>query len=267
MNHCSVIQSHLLSKHVEKTGSQVHNDKFLRGNLGRKLKTNRGKSTSNTPEKSEIAKMFEKIRLKNEKNRLLSGQKCNQNSSNLKGGQEIDPSENTIDASLVNLSSKLGQSPSLKPKNLSKFNAIRSVFENSDRPVNIENNIGLKEVEKRTLKIPKTSISPDLDSVEKNGDLGGLNLENGRIKSATSLANLGRHNSVKIASNSSVVCAPNPKNISPKRDKNNSLKSSVNEKKMKSKRRNELGQVGTIRKFLESKSEKIEGESKPKSQS
>ena len=142
MNHCSDIQSHLLSKHVEKTGLQIHNDKFLRGNLGRKLKTNGAKSTSNTPEKSEIAKMFEKIRLKNEKNRLLSGQKCNQNSSNLKGGQEIDPSENTIDASLVNLSSKLGQSPSLKPKNLSKFNAIRSVFENSDRPVNIENNIG-----------------------------------------------------------------------------------------------------------------------------
>ena len=132
LNHCSVIQSHLLSKHDDKIGSQVHNDKFLRGNLGRKLKTNRAKSTTNTPEKSEIAKMFEKIRLKNETNRLLSGQKCNQNSSNLKGGQEIDPSENEIDASLVKLSSKLGQSPSLKPKNLSRFNAIRSVFENSD---------------------------------------------------------------------------------------------------------------------------------------
>ena len=147
-----------------------------------------------------------------------------------------------------------------------------SVFKNSDRPVKLKDNMGFKDFEKRTLRISKKSTSPDLDSVGKNRDLLGLNLENGLIKSATSLANSGRQNSVKIASNSSVVCVPNPMNSSPKRDKNISLKSSANEKKMRSKRRNESGQVGTIRKLLKSKntllkSEKIEGESKPVSQS
>ena len=63
-------QSHLLGVPFKRETiyeSPSQKLRCLRGNLGRKMKTKRAKSIHNTPEKSEIAKMFEKIRNKNEK--------------------------------------------------------------------------------------------------------------------------------------------------------------------------------------------------------
>jgi len=88
----------------------------FKGNLSKKLKNINPKLTHNTLEKSEIARIFEKMKQKRDK--IAPSEKKNEGTN-----------ENEILGIKCNRSMKFENSPKLKPKNRSKFEEIRSFSE------------------------------------------------------------------------------------------------------------------------------------------
>ena len=288
----STTQSHLLSvldKRETKYESPSQKLRCLRGNLGKKMKTKRTKSIHSTPEKSEIAKMFEKIRNKNEKKMDLEPIEVSTGTSYLTQAHNSESNFGPPDLlsdgpklALKNQLNHLGQleeNPGPKLSNKSKFDAIRSIF---------ENNSSVDYVMNEAQKIPKSKSLLSLDNYMS--DLSAKNTdilaELSTKKSAKKWSIIGhnptkiaskkypisqpnsRLNAVSIASNSSIVCQPNPKKNGPNRDKK--LSSTPGEKRKRSslKSQAESNQIGSIRKFLEVKKNTVknisnDGESNP----
>ena len=249
------------------------------------MKNKRLKSNQETPEKSEIFKMFEKIKSKNAEN-----------------GPEIvhapgipNPSENSVKTcsekhifgSPVRISKKVKNSPKITTRNYSKFEAIRSIFENPKKQAQPEN---VRNVSQRISSTNLKDLSsmdfsmktPDLDpNISTNLSSIGLDRKksNCRPKSdlilgkksdqlSPILTALSRQDSNLIASNSCVVRLPNLGKKSPQSDTKKRLTSKRMGRNGSKEVEDEQSQFMPIRKFLEKKNplllqQIIDGESNP----
>ena len=281
-------QSHLLVASVKRETKYVSPSqklRCLRGNLGTKMKTKRARSIQNTPEKSEIAKMFEKIRNKNEKKVNMEPTECSAGTSNmthaLNSKTNSGPTDRLIDGPKLGLKDHLSHldlskdNGGSKLSNKSKFEAIRSIFENNSLIENV-----MKEAHKSPKSKSLLSLNdcmsdlsmknPDklANSSAKKWSIIGHNPN--IIASKNSLNELpnSRLNAASIASNRSVVRQPNPKKSGPNRDIKKSSTPGEKRKRSSFKSQAESNQIGSIRKFLEEKKNTVrnirnDGESNP----
>ena len=255
------------------------------------MKTKRAKSIHNTPEKSEIAKMFEKIRNKNEKNMDLKPTEYSagtsylthaHNSKNNSGPPDLldDGPKMDLKDHLSRLD-QLKENPGLKLSKKSKFEAIRSIFEfNSsvecviecviNEPKKSPKSKGLLSLDSSVSDLSKKNPYKLADSSTKNWSTIGPNPTSIASKKCHIGLSNSRLNAGSIASNSSVVCLHNPKKNGPNRDKKKS--STPGEKRNRSSLKSgaESNQIGSIRKFLDVKKNTVknisnDGESNPRS--
>ena len=129
----SRLQCHLLNSQDKIVSADVPKeplDKILKRKLSQNMKTKRPKSTTNTPEKSEIMQMFEKLQKKKAENMLKGSQISLKTPMKNTGGVANIPPKNIIDTSTVTI---VDQSPKLKPKNMSRFDVLKSIFEPQKR--------------------------------------------------------------------------------------------------------------------------------------
>ena len=141
----SRLQCHLLNSQDKIVSADVPKeplDKILKRKLSQNMKTKRPKSTTNTPEKSEIMQMFEKLQKKKAENMLKGSQISLKTPMKNTGGVANIPPKNIIDTSTVTI---VDQSPKLKPKNMSRFDVLKSIFEPQKLP-NLDEKIDPKNV-------------------------------------------------------------------------------------------------------------------------
>ena len=264
----SRLQCHLLNsndKLVSAEGYKEPLDKILKGKLSQKMKTKRPKSTTNTPEKSEIMKMFEKLQKKKAENRSIGSHNSVKTSSKNAGGLANSPPKSIIDTSTVTI---VDQSPRLKPRNMSRFDALKSIFERQKSP-NLDEKI-YQTIVPFVRNIQKNSSSESTS--KKNGEISSRieafsGLKSEYVSSGSSDLNRSRENADRIASYDRVVRLPNLGKVRPQSDKKSSSTSRKKRSYMSFKKQEEQNQMGSIEKFLIKKdtlpkNRKNEGESK-----
>ena len=263
-------QRHLYSgKKIQRKTNNKEMTTF-KGNLSRNLKP---KLTQNTPEKSEIARIFDKMRQK--KDQINPTEHHNTSNKGI--------NENEIFGMECNRSMKFENSPKLKPKNRTKFEEIRSFFEGQivegDAQKGACTKSGKIEVKKLNIIDDKkySNIVSNIQEVD-DGDITIKSTENidnsATILSKKSSINPSLKSSIErpfppgdVMRVNNVVRLPNPrKGMSPKSDKKGSLPTSKRKKGRVLKKKEELGSQPTLSEFLErktkAKTKNQEGKSK-----
>ena len=190
-------------------------------------------------------------------------------------GESNPIKHNLLDDHNLSLNAHLSRSPTIKSKNISKFNLLRSIFEPKVPSDHFESS-----VQTRTDCDMTTYENPPLESAKKIGDLSpkkrstnGMIFADLTAKKDLIIPPNSRHiavnNAVKLATTRSVVCRPNPEKSCPKKDIKLSSTPRENRRKVSRKCQAEQSQVGSIVKFLEVKNTTVrkvekDGESNPK---
>ena len=206
----------------------VNADDILKGKLSKKLKQVKPKLKSETPEKNEILRMFEKIKRNSEHSKPQKTEtvgactvKDLNKMPNSRCEELADNSQFLKDHCKTGITFE--NSPKMKPKNRSKFQEIRSFFEANNghsttflAHADSKVNLSINKSTQKNLSTNSTSgkicgdnqyiINPK--STDRNGLFPSTITPNGRSL-----------DSQKVKISSSIVCSPNPRNsISPKSD-------------------------------------------------
>ena len=278
------VQRHLYTDFKSHGRKQHRESPILRGNLSKKLKQHKTTLNPETPDKaskSEIFRMFEKIRYKREEKMSqelqdigLTGDLINENlkikkmpaDSALKASKSPTKLNDIIGGKLVT------NSPKLKPKNRSKFEELRSIFESRESS---------NPHEKNGKGIPKKQVfNENINALNKNSnnisniesiDVRNINLRPDKIspsstKIASKKSTFMRVELSGVQNIESVVRRPDHRNIeSPKLDFKQKNPSSSKKLRGKSKKLDELSSLTPITRFFEKKiqkkHEKLYGES------
>ena len=273
---CSGMESHLLSKKSLLTKSVEKGDMVLKGKLSTGMKIKRPKPIHGTPEKSEIQRMFEKIRVKNENRGFTTPKKSD---TSIKLDNYISPIHEILKPKYVRFSSPGKQSPkntSISKLKKSEFDALRSIFEAGrsakcmeNEVRNINKNIDLKVRKDFSINASIKTSNNVIDSKATMGD--NPTFQSDKISSKKTICSpiMVSRNVDKKLESKTVVCLPDQRNCSPKSDSKPKSTSKKLRNKMMNKSSDESSKVMSIKDFLERKKSKIlqpviDGESKPK---
>ena len=168
-------------------------------------------------------KMFEKLQKKKAENRSIGSHNSVKTSSKNAGGLANSPPKSIIDTSTVTI---VDESPRLKPRNISRFDALKSIFE-PQKSSNLDEKI-YQTIVPFVRNIQKKSSSESTS--KKNGEISSRieafsGLKSGYVSSGSSDLNRSRQNADKIASYNRVVRLPNLGKVSPQSDKKSSSSS------------------------------------------
>ena len=200
-------------RHLHVCNSNYVEDEILKGKLSRKLKPVKPKFKSETPEKNEILRMFEKIKGKSEHSKVQKTETfdacLNKNLQNMPDRRSDEPD---IKSKFLQDHCKTGitfeNSPKLKPKIRSKFQEIRSFFEaNNENPNTFLAHADSNSAPFSNLNTISGNISGDNPIIinTKSAD------RSGHI-TPTFSPNSRSLRKQKVNRSSSVVSSPNPKN-------------------------------------------------------
>ena len=171
-------QCHLYVSNKNYIKSTVSDDVIYKGKLSTKMKPNKQKISPETPEKSEIFRMFEKLRKKKEQSVTQEPQvvslsidepkmKSQSKSDNLPGDSV---KEHYRLSSQCEKGTTFENSPKLKPKNRSKFEEIRSFFEDK-MPENNAIAAHIKHSSNKDSKVTDQNRILNREFLKKNPDI------------------------------------------------------------------------------------------------
>ena len=232
----------------------------MKGKLSRKLKPVKPKFKSETPEKNEILRMFEKIKRKSEHSNPQKTETigaCRHKDlhkiPDSLCGEPADKSQFLKDHCKTGITFE--NSPKMKPKNRSKFQEIRSFFEAN----NTTSTTFFAHADSKVTLLSNASTKNISSTNSNNGIIGGDNLEiintksadrSGSIQSTISPNNRSLSNK-KVNISSSIVRSPNPKySNSPKSDYKKRKPSQKRSLKVNLKKRDNLSSQPPITRFL-----------------
>ena len=242
------VQRHLHSKNKVNLNSQM-GDSNLRGNLSKKFKPSKSKLQQGTPEKSEIAKMFEKIRLKKEQKMIQDSQDIRQNNL-ISQRFDILPDDSAKNN---------GQnSPILtqKIRSKQKFAALRSIFEaGGSDGVRLKMDRCTDEIEvKNYNNISTPKKSPNRSGFGDFGDKVGDDFELKSIQKRSSNPSKTPIKLSVISTQKCIVGLQNPKKMScPNADKKQKKTSSGRKIRRKKEEKDEQSSLTPITRYLERK--------------
>ena len=178
-------QCHLYVYNKNNVKSNVCDDDILKKKLGTKMKPKKQKTAPETPEKSEIFRMFEKLKKKKEQSVTQEPQIVSHNVE--KSQSRLQPKPDSLPDDSVKITSikwsqcergtKFENSPKLKPKNRFKFEEIRLFFE-VKIPENTSNATSITQLQHKDTKVKNLSKISNMKYLEKNRDIDNIGRDN-----------------------------------------------------------------------------------------